>query len=745
MVVFRHLMAPLALAALLLQGLPALAQSSAIIPLPGAGDPAGTLSPVDFDRLNADRLDAERHRGNFVEEIAEAPAILSPLRPIEARGRPAGSAIRFDGERRVLQFALFVPQPDQVRALRIATLSSINVLPERSRYRAYVNDTFVGEGRLENFTGPVAVDFPLGPATLLRGQNNVRIELVQYHRIYCGPEASFALWSDIDLALSGAVLASAEGLTGTDGFMMGLAGAAAIGSGIEIRGAEGLGDYRDEWVSQITQRISSALGGDPIPFRFTDYWSVQGTARSASRVTFLPSTVNRLSFRASGDGAQVMVVEFIPGQRPQALPEFETLLPRVSARAQPTLIATQEPVPLADFGFETTEVYDRYARIEQRFRLPDDYIVLTNDKAEIKLDYIYVPELPLGSMMLVHINGTNIRLLPLTGEAGELIEQFPVRFEARHLRAGINTLAFEVMVPGAPADMPCPTAEAPVLAIGQSSTIQVPYSPSMYLPDMHIAFAGLTPQSVVVNEMSDRAFDQNDVVTLRAALSGGERSDAATLGARLHLLAIDDLGSIPTGGYQISRAAIEAAMLNDTPLAASPLDAPSGHALLRVQERGESTAVLARGWDWLKSGFATALQWLQPRSGALMETWLAEQDAQAVLLQLDPARPTQVWLVRAPGSDISALASAIVAARTTAEGPRGQVAVLDRQGRWQSWTAPDRQPVLLEPVTLSNIRHVVGNFVSAMPIRYVVGLFFLALVSALFALRLVIATREHRA
>ncbi len=105
--------------------------------------------------------------------------------------------------------------------------------------------------------------------------------------------------------------------------------------GIEIRGAEGLGDYRDEWVSQITQRISAALGGDPIPFRFTEYWSVQGAARSASRITFLPSTVNRLSFRTAGDGAQVMVVEFIPGERPQALPEFETLLPRVAARAQP--------------------------------------------------------------------------------------------------------------------------------------------------------------------------------------------------------------------------------------------------------------------------------------------------------------------------------------------------------------------------------------------------------------------------
>lgn len=736
---------PLLAAALLSLALPgaAFGQSGGIIPLPLDSDPSGGVSDSMIDQLNADRIEAEAHRGTYVEEIAVDPTVISPLRPIEARGRPAGSAIRFDGERRTLQFALFVPRPDQVRALRISTLSSINVLPERSHYRVWVNETMVGEGRLENFTSFGTVDFPMNAAAVLPGQNNVRIELVQYHRIYCGPEASFALWSDIDLANSGAVLASSEGISGQEGFLMGLAAAAATGSGIEIRGADGLGAYRDAWVSTITQRISAALGGDPIPFRFTEYWSVQGAGRSAARITFLPSAVNRLTFRVSGDGAQVMVVEFVPDERPHALPEFENILPRVADRAQPPLIDTMRPVAFSEFGFATTEVYDHYARIDTRFRLPDDWIVLTNDKAEIRLDYIFIEGLPDQSVLLVHINNENVRLLPMWRGGGELIEQFPVRFEARLLRAGINTLSFEVLVPGSPPDMPCPFNDTPILAIGQSSTLSVPYSPSMYLPDMHIAFAGLTPASVETNEMSARSFDDNDVVTLQAALSGGERPDAVALNTHLYLLALDDLGSVPLGGYQLSRRALEAALLhNDTAPAAT--GAEPAHALLRARERSDSGAALSRGWDWLKNGFQTALQWLQPRSGLLLEQWLERQNAQAVLLQLDPGRPNQLWMVRAPESDISAIASAIVAARTNTDGPRGQVSVLDRDGRWQNWTAPDRQPVLLEAVTLSNVRHVVGNVVSAMPIRYVAGLFFLALVSALFALRLVIATREHK-
>ncbi|MFN4099624.1 MAG: cellulose biosynthesis cyclic di-GMP-binding regulatory protein BcsB [Pararhodobacter sp.] len=730
-------------AALSLAATPIFAQSGALIPLPQGDLPAGSLSDSELDALNADRIDAERHRGSFVDPVGHDPSLISPLRPLEARGVPAGNALRFDGERRVLQFALFVPRPDQVRALRVSTLSSINVLPERSQYRVFVNDTMVGEGRLEHFTGFGTVDFPLGPAAVLPGQNNVRIELVQYHRIYCGPEASFSLWSDIDLANSGAVLASAEGISGQDGFLMGLAAAAATGGGIEIRGAQGLGDYREAWVSSITQRISGALGGDPIPFRFTEYWSVQGTARSASRITFLPSAANRVSFRVAGDGAQVMVVEFVPGERPHALPEFETILPPVTERTDLPLIATQRPVAFSEFGFETTEVYDRYARIDTRFRLPDDYVVLTNDKAEIALDYIFVQGLPDQAMLLVHINDTNIRLLPMWRGGGTLIEQFPVRFEARLLRAGSNTLSFEVLVPGAPADMPCPFNDTPILAIGQNSTLAVPYSPSMYLPDMHIAFAGLTPGSVRTNEMSVRAFDANDVVTLRAALSGGERSDAAALNAQLHLLALDDLGSVPMGGYQLNRAAFDAALMPQ-PQGAAPVAAEPGHALMRIRERTDSTAALSRGWNWLRDGFTASIQWLQPRSGLLMQQWLAEQNAQAILMQLDPRRPDQLWMVRASDSDMSAIAAAVVAARSNTEGPRGQLSVLDRDGRWQNWTAPDRQPVLLEPVTVTNIRHVVGNFVSAMPIRYVTGLFFLALVSALFALRLVIATREHK-
>ena len=730
-----------------------LAQDNGIIVVPLGPDAPG-FDDEAIGRLTRERLDAERARGTPAEQAAPPPQQISPLRPVDARGQPQGSAIRFGGESRDLEFALFVPDPSQVQTLRLSTMSSINVLPERSDFRVHVNDHFVGGGRLAHFTDYGATNLTLAPGVLTAGHNRVRIGLDQYHRIFCGPEASFALWSDIDLATSGAVIEGGAAQDGARGFLMGLALAAASGNGIEIRGSAGLGEQRAAWVELVTRRLTAAMGGDPVPFRFTDYWTLRGDGPAGGRVTFLPAanpaTGQRVSFRTGGDGAPVMVIEYAPGQPPpQAVPELDAALPALPPRPAPALIATNRPVPFADFGFESVEVRDRYALIEQRFRLPDDYVVLTNAKAEIRLDYIYAEDLPAGAMLLVHINGHNIRLLPLRGAGGRMIEQFPVRFEARHLRAGTNTLAFEVLIPGEPAELPCPGWDRPALAIGAASTLQTPYSPSMYLPDMHFAFRALTAPGLRPQAHAARAFSENDVIALRAALAGSVVSGAADPVARLHLLSLEDLASLPLGGHTLSRHAIEDVLLGG-PLGGSIGGAPAPEgldgSLLRLTGEGgmrrppESLPL----WERAQRLFQDGLQWIHPRSGTLLEQWLGQQRGQAILLQLDPARSGEIWLLRAPGADTGALASAIVAARTASEGPRGQVSVLDAEGRWRSWIAPDRQPVLLESVTLRNLRHVLGNLVSAMPIRYVMVLFLLALIAALVALRLVISTREHQ-
>lgn len=724
------------------------AGQGAVIPVPlGEGETA--LDAEELARLTAERFDSARSRGSAADQTPARGISISPLRPVRAMGLASGNALRFEGEAQTLDFVMLVPEPDAVEALRVTVRSSINVLPERSRVRVYVNDQPVGTGELRHVTGFGEIDLPVSGVGLERGENRVRIELVQHHRIFCGPEASFALWTDIDLARSGAVLAHGPRAPGQAAFVMGLASAAARGAPVEIRGTEALGDHADAWIGQVTRHLGRVLGGDPVPFRFSARWDVQPERRPAARVTFIPGEAQRVSFRLGADGAQVMVVEYRPGEAPQPLQALEPLS-TVAATTGLPLLATQQPVALSELGFRNVEVNSRYRLIEQGFRLPDDFVILTNAKAELRLDYAYAEGLPRDAMLLIHINGTNVRLLPLRGQANEWIESFPIRFEARLLRAGANTLGFEVIIPGDPADLPCPNTEETSLAIGESSTLQVPYSPSMFLPDMHFAFVNLQPESVAVNELTGRAFDRHAVATMRAALGTGGRANVSPELTRLHLLALDDLGAVPSGGHSISRRAFEAVLSDEPADPALTADAVGGGVgagrqggLLDLSARPETTERTGTSLAWLRAQARQALNWLHPQSGFMLESWLAEQSGQAIMLQLDPARPNQIWLLRAPGSDVGALAAAVAAARSTGDGPRGQVSVLGHDGRWHNWFAPDRQPALLEPIRLGNMRHVLGNVVSAMPVRYALTLFFLALISAAVALRLVINTREY--
>ncbi|WP_323037387.1 hypothetical protein [Pararhodobacter sp.] len=63
-----------------------------LIPLPLEG-PTDDTTAAELERLNAIRFEEEQHRGTHVEPAAIDRSLLSPLRPIEARGRPGGQCL----------------------------------------------------------------------------------------------------------------------------------------------------------------------------------------------------------------------------------------------------------------------------------------------------------------------------------------------------------------------------------------------------------------------------------------------------------------------------------------------------------------------------------------------------------------------------------------------------------------------------------------------------------------------------
>lgn len=547
-----------ALLALLAQAPASLAQTGGLIVLP-ENDGFAEIAP-DRPYLHAeDRLDPAR-RG-FEASVEDGfSSWVSPLRLVDMRIRSRDGVARVTGERQVVDFDLYVTAASEHRRLQIFTQSSIDLLPERSQMHLRVNGVDLGQAQLGNFDALEAQAFDIPSNVLVNGRNRVQIEFIQRHRIFCGPEASFGLWTDIDLTRSGLVVAHQVTDVSAHSFIMALAAQAAHPQPVEIRGLERLDPaMADRWRADLVRRFNQALLGEPVVFRFSDHWTVQETRRAHARITVLPAAQSRASYRVGGDGAQVLVLELAPDARPEdLLGEVAEFAPQPSAQRAPLVQPTRN-VAFSEIGIRTESFSQRYVARHYPFRLPDDWLVLTAAKARINFDYVYATGLPHDAMLLLSVNGTAIRLLPLRHEGGQMITEFPIDFEARILQPGTNTLSFELMVPGDPPDLPCPAVERPFLQISETSTLHVPYSPKMAIPDMDLAFGALTPDSIRMNDMSARAYSEADMLTLRAALA---RAQADIRPATLHLISIDDLGSIPAAHHRADRRLLEDVVLN---------------------------------------------------------------------------------------------------------------------------------------------------------------------------------------
>lgn len=737
----------LALAVMLASATMATAQSGGLIGLP-EDDGFAEVAPDEPYLYAEDRIDPARRGFETGAEDGFA-SWVTPLRLIDMRIRSRNGVARVTGERQVVDFDLYVTAAPEHRRMQIVTQSSIDLLPERSQMHLRVNGVDLGQAQLGNFDGLEPQGFDIPSNVLVNGRNRVQIEFMQRHRIFCGPEASFGLWTDIDLTRSGLVVAHQVSDVSADSFIMALAAQAAHPQPVEIRGLDRLDhDTAEKWRGDLVRRFNQTLLGEPVVFRFSDYWTVQDSQRAHARVTILPAAQSRVSYRVGGDGAQVMVLELAPDARSDdLLGEMQEFAPQPSAQRAP-LVQPVRNVPFSEIGIRTESFSQRYAARNYPFRLPDDWLVLTAAKARINFDYVYATGLPHDAMLLLSVNGTAIRLLPLRDEGGQMITEFPIDFEARIMQPGTNTLSFELMVPGDPPDLPCPAVDRPFLQISETSTLHVPYSPKMAIPDMDLAFGALTPDSIRINDMSARAYSEADVLTLRAALA---RAQADIRPATLHLISIDDLGSIPAAHHRADRRLLEDVVLNLPDIPGTEDDmllafSDDPFAQRRQQGVGMVASMRAAVSNAL-GAVADSVKWVTdrvfPSSGDQLNNWLAERRGQAILFQLDPNRPDEIWMLRSPDSDIHIIAHSISAARAYGSGPRGQVSILGYDGRWDNWIAPDRRPILLEPWSWENFRYALGNFVSARPIFYTIMVLFLALSSALVALRLVISTREN--
>lgn len=661
---------------------------------------------------------------------------------------PEPGILRLTGEVAQIALTLNLPPagvlPDEIV---LAQRSSINILPETARLQVSINDSEPLPLPLENLGNFGALSLP--GSGLQPGRNTLKLTLHQPHRIYCGPDASFAVWTEFDLGQSGAH-ATGGGLTAdAAGFAMAVAN--QLGSGRPLRiSAED--DADPALLRRLAAEFGRATKGTG-QIEISSFYAM-GPAPAAA-IALIASDRNSVSYRQGARGGLVMQIEHLPGTLPDLTVALQDLSVPGVAAAVPMLPA-DTAMTFRELGQGDVVGNTHYFRSEVPFALPADWLLLANQKARLVLNYGFADDLTTGSILLVKVNDETVQLLPLDRNGGQMQPAHTISFGARLLHAGVNKISFEMMVPGDPPDAACVPRSTDMLVIGADSSLIVPGSPSMQLAGLTAPLAGLTAEAITLpSEVPPAPKMENMAIRLAAGL---RPSDVADPRNSLTLVDLEQLPLMPLDRQRLPLAVVQRTLLPMPAVTGLVADAPTAPTY-RFSEQGDRVPATEAepGWsDRLYQGVPDLFGtdgWLARQSDRLaslaflgsdqsLASWLDGRQGSALLLRPVPEEPGRMWLILGPGADARTVSQGLNSLRDTRLG-EGEAALLRADGGWDLWT-PVRLPILHEDVQPSNLLSVLGNYASWSPLIFATGLIGAALLSALPALVVVVLYRRRR-
>lgn len=659
---------------------------------------------------------------------------------------PAPGILRLTGETAETQLALALPATAPLPAeLQLTLRSGVDVLIGSAALAVSINGAAPVELPLRSIGEFAQVTIP--SAGLRAGENSLSLTVRQPHRIFCGPDASFQVWTEIDLAQSGAPLPTGALRADAEGFGLAMGAQLADDGALDLLVEQGIDPT-------LLRRASDALMGSLEQrgrLRIASFYD-DAPPRFAA-VALIAADRSAVSYRMGASGAIILQVEY----RGDELPDIAAALPAAGpGTSGPPRVVPGQPVTLTELGSADIIGNTHYFRRDIDFALPDDWLLLANQKARLTLRYGYARQLPEGALLLVKVNDQTVRLLPLDRDGGHVLPPLPVGFNANLLHPGRNTLSFEMMVPGDPPDEACPVRTTDMMVVLAESVLDVPASPSMMLPGMASTVLGLRPANVTVPaSAAGDAGLQATAIRLASALSlPPQPRDSVTL----TVARLSELGSVPLDVAGVSQGQLQALLFPRQPNAAeaTAMPAPAASAYtLNAPAAGSATAepgVLSRLWTWTTGRlFSQERLWRNAEnfretafqgSELSLRDWMAERQGEALLWRPDLEAPDSLWLILGPRVSVDEVADrleGLIASHSAI----GEAAVLRADGSWDIWT-PIRPPQLSEPLAGGNLRAILGNYASWSPLLFTLCLLALALLSALPALFYVLTSREPK-
>ena len=662
-----------------------------------------------------------------------------PNRPNFAMSAMGSEIHRLSGEYDEIAVDLDVPLGSAMNDLIITYRNSINIMADNSTITVLHEGVEIATWQPNAPAGFQTIILPANTLTL--GLNRIVIRAEQSHRIFCGPEASFAIWTDINLARSGIDVANGTSAPNIDNFRRAARAQIAADGTLPLVTAV----VPATRLMRDLERRSAALGtSGPARLLLQSPYSVTSegiTSGAQARIVLLaasdfPGVAALPEVRHSPQGPLILLIS-----TDTTADMLDDLLPLPSAIVVPPDLTPGQVTTLNALNVDDIAIRSRYRRVDVPFRLPDDWLVLTAQRAQLDLQYRYAENLPEGSLFLIKVNGITVRLLPLFGEGGVVLPELPVRFSARLLKPGFNNISFEAIIPGDPSDMTCPNIEGPLLEVSGNTLVNVPASPRMQLPRLSLGMQRLTPESVALVANLDGPPHVEEIVTMLAVhLVALDDELPPQDMARLTVRSLERINQVPLDMMSLDRSTVVRAL---TPQRPERTDQALDVAV--TEDRfAQPSQRAGRNSDEIRSGITSS--WLRVRALAWpgdlpLADWMVGRQGQAFLLMPDPTHPLDLWLIVGASADAGGVARALAAGRLDPLGPDGQAALLTEDGVWESWRPNAGAPSLNEPLTLANARAVAGNYASWSPVWFVGLLACFMSISVLLGLNYVVSTR----
>jgi len=251
---------------------------------------------------------AEKTAGDTLLPTPEAADVRLPLVPVDGT-----TSLRLSGERVAARFALIAPplRQGQGATLSLVHLSGADLLPERSRLDVSLNGKPIGTVEPDAFGTPGEDSLPVPPGLLRSGRNLVTISGQATHRVLCGPDAGFDLWTQLDPSRSGIVVPAKDldPVADLAGFIDAAAAASARGEPIAV-------SLRAPLTPETIGTLVSvaALFGRAMPEVSPSFDVGLGSMDAAGRPRIvLARGSDATAVRQVADGAPVLLLQGAPG------------------------------------------------------------------------------------------------------------------------------------------------------------------------------------------------------------------------------------------------------------------------------------------------------------------------------------------------------------------------------------------------------------------------------------------------